>query len=413
MFENKSEKEIQKAILVCADLGEYDAEVSLDELKELARTAGAEAVARIIQKRSAYDSATCVGSGTLEQVKQSCEALEAELVIFDCELTGTQLRNIEELCECRIIDRTMLILDIFAQRAVTKEGSVQVELAQQKYLLPRLTGKGTQLSRLGGGIGTRGPGETKLEADKRHIRRRISTLERELEEMKKHRDFSRIRRKKDGIATVAIVGYTNAGKSTLLNTLTNAGVLAEDKLFATLDTVSRGLTLPDGRTAILTDTVGLISRLPHQLVEAFKSTLEEAANSSLIINLIDASSPECKNHTEVTEKLLSELGCDEIPKLNVFNKADLVPADELPEDCIMISAKHGTGLDKLLASCAAALEPSSLRMKLKLPYAQAGLTAKIRVDGKIFAEEYRDDCIFVDALVDKKIIPLAEQFTAE
>jgi GTP-binding protein HflX len=294
MYENKTEDLPVKAVLACVDTGEFDAEVSINELAELADTANAEVVGTIIQKRPAYDPATCMGAGRLEELKEQLEALEAELVIFDHELTGVQVRNIEQILDVRVIDRTTLILDIFAQRARTKEGKLQVELAQQKYRLPRLTGMGTALSRLGGGIGTRGPGETKLETDKRHIRKRISYLEAELEELKKHRSFSRSRRKKDGVLCAAIVGYTNVGKSTLLNALTDAGVLAENKLFATLDITSRAIELPDGRSVMLVDTVGLIRRLPHNLVEAFKSTLEEAAAADLILNVQDLSSPRDK-----------------------------------------------------------------------------------------------------------------------
>ena len=282
MIEMKEEQE--RAILVAVDTGEYDAAVSLDELEELAQTAGAVVLGKISQKRPAVDKTTCVGSGMLEQIKNQAAALGANLLIFDHELTASQLRNIEEATDLAVVDRTTLILDIFAQRARSREGKLQVELAQQKYRLPRLMGQGTALSRLGGGIGTRGPGESKLESDRRHIRRRIESLEEQLRDLERQRSTRRARRKKDGVITVAIVGYTNVGKSTLLNTLTNAGVLAEDKLFATLDPTARALTLPDGRTVMLIDTVGLVRRLPHQLVEAFQSTLEEAADADLLLH---------------------------------------------------------------------------------------------------------------------------------
>lgn len=272
MYDNKTEEMPVRVILACVDVGEFDSEASINELAELASTANAEVVGTIIQKRPAYDSATCMGAGRLMELKEQIDALEAEIVIFDHELSGIQVRNIEDILNVRVIDRTTLILDIFAQRAKSKEGKIQVELAQQKYRLPRLVGTRASLSRLGGGIGTRGPGETKLETDKRHIRKRISYLEAELEELKKHRSFSRSRRKKDGVLCAAIVGYTNVGKSTLLNALTDAGVLAENKLFATLDITSRAIELPDGRSIMLIDTVGLIRRLPHNLIEAFKST---------------------------------------------------------------------------------------------------------------------------------------------
>ncbi|MDE6784072.1 MAG: GTPase HflX, partial [Ruminococcus sp.] len=306
MYEIQTAEQPVKAVLACVDTGEFDAEVSIAELSELAESAGAEIVGEVIQRKSSYDAATCMGTGRLEEIMEQLDVLGAEIVIFDHELTGVQVRNIEDILKVRVIDRTTLILDIFAQRARTKEGKLQVELAQQKYRLPRLTGMGTSLSRLGGGIGTRGPGETKLETDKRHIRKRISYLENELGELKKHRDFSRSRRKKDGILCAAIVGYTNVGKSTLMNALTDAGVLAENKLFATLDITSRSIELPDGRSVMLIDTVGLIRRLPHNLVEAFKSTLEEAAAADIILNVQDISSPEREQQAEVTVKLLSE-----------------------------------------------------------------------------------------------------------
>ena len=279
-----------KAIIVTVDTGEFDAELSLGELEELAHTAGAEVVGSVLQKRPSPDTATYIGSGRLEELVPQIEALEADLLIFDCELTANQTKNIEAVTDVRVIDRTTLILDIFAQRALSAEGRIQVELAQQKYRLAHLAGKGVSLSRLGGGIGTRGPGESKLETDRRHIRRRIEILEGDLKEIRKRRDLIRNRRKKDNVITAAIVGYTNVGKSTLLNALTDAGVLAENKLFATLDVTSRAIELPVGRSVLLADTVGLIRRLPHNLVEAFKSTLEEAANADIILNIIDISS---------------------------------------------------------------------------------------------------------------------------
>lgn len=411
MYENKIEELPVKTVLACVDTGEFDAETSINELAELAETANAEVVGTVIQKKTSYDPATCMGAGRLQELKEQLEPLEAELVIFDHELTGIQVRNIEEILGVRVIDRTTLILDIFAQRARTKEGKLQVELAQQKYRLPRLTGMGTALSRLGGGIGTRGPGETKLETDKRHIRRRISYLESELEELKKHRNFSRSRRKKDGVLCAAIVGYTNVGKSTLLNALTDAGVLAENKLFATLDITSRSVELPDGRTVMLIDTVGLIRRLPHNLVEAFKSTLEEAAAADVILNVQDMSSPERIQQAEVTEKLLTELGCGDIPKINVMNKLDAaIDADTVFEDdsTVLISAKERIGFDKLLDCIAAKLPETAKRMKLLVPYDRTAFIGKIREDGRIFSEEYTENGTLIDALVDIKLVKEAQ-----
>ncbi|MBR3970842.1 MAG: GTPase HflX [Ruminococcus sp.] len=416
MYENKTDDAPVKAVLVSVDTGEFDAEVSIAELGELARSANAEVVGEMIQKKSSYDSATCMGSGRLEELREQLPLLEAELVIFDHELTGVQVRNIEEILDVRVIDRTTLILDIFAQRARTKEGKLQVELAQQKYRLPRLIGLGTALSRLGGGIGTRGPGETKLETDKRHIRKRISYLENELEELKKHRNFSRSRRKKDGVLCAAIVGYTNVGKSTLMNALTDAGVLAENKLFATLDITSRSIELPDGRSVMLIDTVGLIRRLPHNLVEAFKSTLEEAAAADIILNVQDLSSPEYEQQAKVTRELLSELGCDGIPVINVMNKADAAfNLDTIFEsdNTVIISAKNKLGFDRLLDCIVKNLPETAKRMKLLIPYDMTSFIGKIRIDGKIFSEEYTENGTLIDALVDVKLVKEAEKYISE
>lgn len=295
-------------------------------------------------------------------------------MIFDCELSGGQLSNISDALDCRVIDRTMLILDIFAQRAHSAEGRLQVELAQQKYRLPRLMGQGKGLSRLGGGIGTRGPGETKLESDRRHIRRRIATLEKALEEVSQRRGLLRARRRKDEVISVAIVGYTNVGKSTLLNALPDAGVLAENMLFATLDPTSRALALPDGRQVMLIDTVGLVRRLPHMLVDAFRSTLEEAAFADLILNICDISAPDASEQIAVTQSLLSEIGAEKIPVLNVLNKCDLIAQApiSLNDNTCLISAKTGFTLDVLLNRIGQLLTPSHTRLTLLLPYSEGG-----------------------------------------
>lgn len=411
MIDNEIKK--PRVMLAAVDLGEYDAEQSLDELEELADTAGAETVVRIIQKRPSFDSATCVGSGRLEEMAEICQREEIDQIIFDHELTATQIRNIEDVCKVHTIDRTMLILDIFAQRATTHEGRLQVEIAQHRYRLPRLAGMGIKLSRLGAGIGTRGPGESKLETDKRHIRTRIASLNQELKEIEKRREHQRARRKKDGVLICAIVGYTNVGKSTLLNTLTEAGVLAENKLFATLETTSRAIELPDGRSVMLIDTVGLIRRLPHHLVEAFKSTLEEAANADVILHICDASSDNCEEQAKVTLELLAELGCEGIPTITVLNKCDKVSLlnDILTEDNVVkISAKEGTGIDNLLLAIQNALPQSAVRAKLLLPFDKAGLLNTIRIDGKVFSEEYTADGILTDALIDIKIYPKVEDY---
>ena len=405
LHENSQAPEV--AMLVGIDMDTYDAEVSIDELEELARTAGAVVCAKTLQKRDRPDSATYVGSGKLEEIKKFAEANDVDLLIFDGELTPSQQRNIENETEIRVIDRTTLILDIFAARARSGEGKIQVELAQLKYSLPRLGGKGTQLSRLGGGIGTRGPGETKLESDRRHIRRRIQSLEEDLKEIAKRREQLRTRREKDGVETVAIVGYTNAGKSTLMNALTNAGVLAENKLFATLDPTSRALILPDGRSVMLIDTVGLIRRLPHHLVQAFHSTLEEAASASVILNVCDASDPCCAEHLAVTKALLESLGCEGKPIVSVLNKCDLCDNSfVLPAEgkFVMISALNERGFDNLLAQIQLALPLTRKKAELLIPYSDGGLVNYIREDGVLLEEDYRGDGIYIKAIVDIRFL---------
>ena len=411
MTEIENVKAPTKTILAALDTGEYDAESSMDELEELAKTADAEVLARVIQKRPSADSATVLGEGKIDELAELAESLGAELIVFDTELSASEIRNIEDIVNIRVIDRTMLILDIFAARAVSNEGKLQVELAQLRYRLPRLMGIGRSLSRLGGGIGTRGPGEKQLETDRRHIQRRIEKLETDLKELEQRRSFSRSRRKKDNVLTAAIVGYTNAGKSTLLNRLTDAGVLAENRLFATLDLTSRAIGLPDGRSVILIDTVGLIRRLPHHLVEAFRSTLEEAANADIILHVSDISDPEAKEKTLTTEKLLAELGCAEIPVIHVLNKCDTVEFS-IPEDdtTVCISAKTGAGVERMLELIAKNLPESAKRMKLLVPYDRAGLLAEIRTLGKVISEEYTENGINADVLADISLVHKAEEF---
>ena len=404
-YENKQEPE--KAVLIAVDTGEYNCETSLDELEELAATAGAQVTGRMWQKRDKPDSATFLGSGRLEELAEFCENNDIDLVIADSELSPAQLRNIEKETDTRVVDRTTLILDIFADRARSNEGKLQVELAQLKYSLPRLTGKGIQLSRLGGGIGTRGPGETKLETDRRHIRRRVKSLEEELESLEKRRGLARARREKDGVETIVIVGYTNAGKSTLMNALTEAGVLAQDKLFATLDPTSRALTLPDGRKVMLIDTVGFIRRLPHNLVEAFKSTLEEAVCAKVILNVCDASDPECAEHLEVTNELLHELGCSGKPTIPVFNKCDLAEANVYlfnEPNAVRISALEKKGLDELLDAISKALPPTRAKVKMLIPYSDGAAGAVLRKDGVIQFEEYRADGLYLELIADVHLI---------
>ena len=408
-----TEQKTPRALLVSVDTGSFDAQASMDELCELVKSAGAEPELELIQKLDRPETATYVGSGKLNEIKELCEARELDLIVCDSELSPTQLKTLEKETDTRVIDRTTLILDIFALRARSKEGKLQVELAQLKYLLPRLTGKGIELSRLGGGIGTRGPGETKLETDRRHIHRRMETLKEQLRDVESHRLRLRERREKDGVITVAIVGYTNAGKSTLMNYLTDAGVLAQDKLFATLDPTSRALKLPSGVTVMLIDTVGLVRRLPHGLVEAFKSTLEEAAQSDIILNVCDASSDEADVHMRVTAELLSELGCGDTPIINVFNKCDrLSPLGLAPdtERDIHISAKTGKGVDALLEAIDRNLPVRIKRVKLLLPFNMGSLANEIREKATLISEEYTADGILIEAIVDETLYRRAGKF---
>ncbi|MBR0535989.1 MAG: GTPase HflX [Clostridia bacterium] len=409
-YENKIEQE--RAVLVSVDTGEFDVDSSLAELTELARTAGADVICEMTQKREAPEPGTYLGRGKLDELAEYCDAEKPDLVIIDGELSPAQQRNIETATDTRVIDRTTLILDIFAQRALSGEGKLQVELAQLKYALPRLGGKGASMSRLGGGIGTRGPGETKLETDKRHIRRQIAALTEDLKALDERRTRHRERRKKDGVITVALVGYTNAGKSTIMNTLTDAGVLAENKLFATLDPTARALTLPDGSTVQLIDTVGFIRRLPHKLVEAFKSTLDEAVDANVILNICDASSDECAEHFRVTNELLEELGCNDKPIITVLNKCDLANDIQIPliGNCVRISAKTGEGLDELLKKINEALPPTRKRVKILLPFSMGAVAAELRKTGVVHSEEYTAEGLLLDITAEIFILEKYEEY---
>lgn len=404
---HENETKIERAILICLDTGEYDSDSSLAELSELATTCGAEVVALKTQKRQAPKTATCIGSGMVIEIAELCENNDINLIVFDRELSPTQIRNLENETNVRVIDRTMLILDIFAGRARTKEGKLQVELAQLKYMLPRLSGKGIAMSRLGGGIGTRGPGESKLETDRRHIRRKIDLLKDALKDVENSRKEIDRRRKKDGFVTVAIVGYTNAGKSTLMNYLTGAGVLAEDKLFATLDPTARAIKLPCGKSVMLIDTVGLIRRLPHNLVESFKSTLEQAAYADIILNICDCSNPEAYEHLQVTAELLTELGSTDKPIIPVLNKWDKAKdiIDEVPhiQNSVKLSAISGFGIDELLLAIEDALPNKNVKAKFLIPFAKSGLASEIRKDGTVIFEEYVADGLSIEALVEYKV----------
>ncbi len=412
-MQNTEQDVTQIALLAAVDTGEYDVERSLDELAELAYTAGAQVVGRVSQARPSPHAATCMGSGRLEEMADFVATHEVNLIIFDCELSATQQRNIEKICDCAVVDRTTLILDIFARRAHTAAGRLQVELAQQKYRLPRLMGQGGDLSRLGGGIGTRGPGETKLESDRRHIRSRISTLERQLEKLTRHRELIRRSRRQNEVPTVAIVGYTNVGKSTLLEYLTGAGVLCEDKLFATLDPTARALTLPNGGRVVLIDTVGFVRRLPHHLVNAFASTLEEAVQADILLGVCDATDPAWEEQMAVTREILSDLGAGHIPMLTLLNKCDLLPYPPtmFDRDSMAISAKTGRGVDEMLKRVSNMLPKPPKELCLLVPYENISIEHRIlERGGKVISRHYTEKGLMLKAFVDVSCLELVKEY---
>lgn len=397
--------EQERAVLVGMDNDEgYD---TLEELNELAKTAGALVVGKVRVRRRTIDNATYVGSGKANELSLMGSELEADLFIFDDELSAIQLRTLEETLGARVIDRTTLILDIFAARATSREGKLQVELAQMRYRLPRLIGQGQVLSRLGGGIGTRGPGEKKLEIDRRRIRRRVFELETELSEIEKQRGLRRESRKANRIPLVALVGYTNAGKSTMLNALTDSNVLAEDKLFATLDPVVRKITLSGGTEALLSDTVGFINKLPHDLVEAFKSTLEEVSNSDLILQVVDISCPYHEKQMRVVDGVLESLHAADIPRIIVFNKADAIVSCDLPaesENRLNVSALRGTGIEKLLSAVELKLNSARTEVDILVPYSKYEAVSMIRDRGMLLSEEHTETGTHIRALLDAESI---------
>lgn len=400
----------EKVILVAVADGDMrEAEESLDELEELAKTAGAEVAARVIQGREAPHPGTYVGKGKIEEIETLLFGTDASGIICDDELSPAQIKNLERMLDVKIMDRTLLILDIFAKRASTKEGKIQVELAQLRYRASKLTGQGTALSRLGGGIGTRGPGEKKLEVDRRRIRERISHLKRELNDVIRHRETQRKQRQRHHIPVVCIAGYTNAGKSTLLNRLTDSHVLEEDQLFATLDPTTKSLKFESGFQVLLTDTVGFIRKLPHHLVDAFRSTLEEVKYSDLILHVVDASNPQREKQMETVYETLTQLGAGKQTVVTAFNKVDLLSEEELLKDAhaektVRISAKTGEGLDELLKSIEELLKKQKLYLEKTYSYKDAGKIQIIRNCGQIQKEEYRDDGIYVEAYIPKEIL---------
>lgn len=399
-----------KAILAGLDAAVFSreetaTESTLEELKALLETAGGTAVGMLLQARPAPDPHSFLGEGKVEELRQAVEATGANMVIFDNDLSPSQIRTLEDMTGATVIDRSALILDIFAQRAKTREGRLQVELAQYQYLLPRLSGMGRSLSRQGGGIGTRGPGETRLESDRRHIRTRISRLQQELKEVRRVRGVQRQLREKNSVPVVALIGYTNAGKSTLLNALTGAGIPANNRLFDTLDTTTRRLTVSDTLDVLLSDTVGFIAKLPHNLVEAFQATLEELQYADLLLHVIDASDPDREAHMEVVEKLAAELAPQGVPIIEVYNKADLVEPQLIPigENRVAISASEGRGLDALLRRMEKNLDTGVKRVVLKLPYSAAGEVDRIHREGKVFSSEYENEGILVDAALSREM----------
>lgn len=410
MIENKEEKERVILVGVCVSDGD-DTEVSLKELEELVKTAGAEAVEIVIQNRESVHPGTYIGKGKIEELAGLLAFHDADGIVCDDELSPAQMKNLEDALQCKVMDRTMVILDIFAQHARTGEGKLQVELAQLKYRATRLIGSYSAMSRIGGGaagasggIGTRGPGEKKLEVDRRLIKARIAQLNRELEQVKKNREVARSMRERNRTPVIAIVGYTNAGKSTLLNTLTDAGVLEENKLFATLDTTTRVLKLESGEQILLTDTVGFIRKLPHHLIDAFRSTLEEAKYADMILHVVDASNPDADAHMYIVYETLAKLGVKDKPVITVFNKQDLVTTEENIKDLkadrtLRISAKRGRGLTKLLDTIADLLRAGKVYVECVLPYADGNKLALIRKYGELLSEEYVAEGIAVQAYV--------------
>ena len=389
-------------------------EESLEELEALLETAGGVCVGTILQNKNTPDPRTFLGEGKVEELKGLCEAGEADLVVFDNDLSPSQQRVLTETLGVQVLDRSALILDIFAQRARTSEGRLQVELAQYKYLLPRLTSMWKHLERQEGAIGTRGPGETQLETDRRLIRKKITKLEEELKEVRRIRATQRARREKNEVPVVAIVGYTNAGKSTLLNHLTGAGIPANDRLFDTLDTTTRTLELSDTCSVLISDTVGFISKLPHHLVEAFKATLEELEYADLLLHVIDVSDPLWREQAEVVERLITELKADGTPRIDVFNKCDRLEGDILPhgEDIVTLSAKTGEGVPLLLDKLRKRLDKGTVRVKLALPYGQGGLVDMLYREAKVEKVEYGES-IEVEALCPPKALGRVREYVTE
>ena len=414
----------ERVILVAVEMDErnsrsaMETEACLDELEELVKTAGATAVARSIQKRERIHPGHYLGTGKIEEVKAMVAAYNATGIVCDDELSPAQLKNLEQMLDTKVMDRTMVILDIFAARALSGEGKIQVELAQLKYRLSRLVGIGASMSRLGGGIGTRGPGETKLETDRRYIKERIAELNREAQDIRTHRELLRAQRSKKGTPVISLVGYTNAGKSTILNYLSDAEVLAEDKLFATLDTPTRKVELPGGSEIFLTDTVGFIQKLPHHLVQAFRATLEELQYADILLHVVDASNPNRTEHMKVVYETLKSLGCENTPVLTVFNKMDNdvelpLPMDTMARDIVQVSAAQGEGMDVLLERIEKLLQSFRKSMTALVPYTEGSLIGWVHGRCEIIREEHTGEGVLLEVYVDEESANRLAKFKVE
>ena len=414
----------ERVILVAVETDErnsrsaMETDACLDELAELVKTAGAVTVARTVQKRERIHPGHYLGKGKIEELKEMAAAYEATGVVCDDELSPAQLKNLEQMLGLKVMDRTIVILDIFAARALSGEGKIQVELAQLKYRLSRLTGMGASMSRLGGGIGTRGPGEKKLETDRRYIKERIAELNREAQDIRTHRELLRAQRSKKGTPVISLVGYTNAGKSTILNFLSDAGVLAEDKLFATLDTTTRKVELPGGSEILLTDTVGFIQKLPHHLVQAFRATLEELQFADILLHVVDASDPNRAEHMQVVYQTLRELGCEDTPVITVFNKMDReielpLPMDARAREIVQVSAAQGDGMETLLATVERLLQSFRKSMQVLLPYTEGGLLGWVHGRCEILREEHTAEGVLLEVYVDEESANRLARFVSQ
>ena len=415
IMENNGEIKLTRTLIAGVDCGEYDIDNSMSELESLCEAGELQVVCQVVQKKDNPEKKYYFGEGKMAEIKELCQFNDVELVVVDCELTGSQIKNISDFLELEVIDHTMLILEIFSKRATTSEGKLQTELALLKYKLPRLSGMGVSMSRqggggAGGGGARRGAGETKLEYDRRHINQRISLIKEKLEQVEKRRDILSEKRIKNDIPVVALTGYTNVGKSSLLNNITNSEIFEKDMLFATLDPTSRKFVLPSGQSAILVDTVGFVSRLPHKLVEAFKSTLKQAKYADIVLNVCDISSEERDIQLQVTREVLDEIGVDKEKIITVYNKCDKPHESFLMENGVRVSAKSGFGLETLMAVIDEKLSDRMETLDITLPYAQTGLINTIRENGVVHSEEYAAEGIVVKGIVDRKLAYLFENY---